>query len=80
MTFLVAHAPDGLLALGGVAGTSHRFLFKIGGRNTTTVTKIGSGSEKERIRVLEHFVLILMRMVCARGRNFTGSNRRLRRC
>ena len=36
MTFLVAHAPDGLLAPGGFTGTSHRFLFKIGGRNTTT--------------------------------------------
>ena len=36
MTFLAAHAPDGLLAPGGLLGTSHRFLFKIGGRNTTT--------------------------------------------
>ncbi len=36
MMFLVAHAPDGLLAPGGFTGTSHRFLFKIGGRNTTT--------------------------------------------
>ena len=35
MTFLAAHAPDGLLAPGGLLGTSHRFLFKIGGRNTT---------------------------------------------
>ena len=33
MTFLDAHAPDGLLAPGGLLGTSHRFLFKIGGRN-----------------------------------------------
>ena len=38
MTFLAAHAPDGLLAPGGLLGTSHRFLFKIGGRNTTTTT------------------------------------------
>ena len=30
-----AHAPDGLLAPKGFLGTSHRFLFKIGGRNTT---------------------------------------------
>ena len=30
-----AHAPDRLLAPGGLLGTSHRFLFKIGGRNTT---------------------------------------------
>ena len=35
MTFLVAHAPDGLLAPRGFTGTSHRFFFKIGGRNTT---------------------------------------------
>ena len=38
MTFLDAHAPDGLLAPVGLLGTSHRFLFKIGGRNTTTTT------------------------------------------
>ena len=35
MMFLAAHAPDGLLAPVGLLGTSHRFLFKIGGRNNT---------------------------------------------
>ena len=38
MTFLAAHAPDGLLAPVGLLGTSRRFLFKIGGRHTTTTT------------------------------------------
>ena len=35
MTFLAAHAPDGLLAPKGFPGASHSFLFKMGGRNTT---------------------------------------------
>ena len=43
MTFLAAHAPDGLLAPGGLLGTSHRFFSKIGGRNTTTLPWIPPG-------------------------------------
>ena len=40
MTFLAAHAPDGLLAPEGFLGTSHRFLFKIGEQSTTLLDLI----------------------------------------
>ena len=46
MMFLAAHEPDGLLAPGGLLDTSHRFLFKVGGRNTTGKDRKGSEQGK----------------------------------
>ena len=64
MTFLAAHAPDGLLAPGGLMGTSHRFfflrsadeklLFDAYRRKTSKVVpyKMGSGAALGAFRVI----------------------------
>ena len=63
MTFLAAHAPDGLLAPGGLLGTSHRLLFKISGRNT-----IRSGPFPGRLSKLAIDILHVLRGTRIRSR------------